>query len=224
MVSIWYRSLRGRSKHECRGHGPFASFCHDLSNSHPISTHAAYTVQPSEAPRRITRMRTSLVMNHHLKMLPVAVEPTATVARTRGPHVSRQVRAIFSVLFLLATIQCSRIALHIYRDRSGVATPVPVRAAGILDKCQLLQVPPGPAADFHTRRQSDRFVSGTKPTLITVSLRRSEHLSAKLITVAERDHLDRRREWSSSRPWRHTPRRRTYQESRVHRWQYPRPV
>ncbi|EMD37398.1 hypothetical protein CERSUDRAFT_114069 [Gelatoporia subvermispora B] len=43
---------------------------------------------------------------------------------------------------------------------------IPLHAAEILDKCQLLDVKPGPPPDFNLRTQSDRFVPGTKPTLI----------------------------------------------------------
>lgn len=46
---------------------------------------------------------------------------------------------------------------------------VPLHAAESLQKCRLLEVKPGPAPDFHLRAQSDRFVTGTRPTLLRVS-------------------------------------------------------
>ncbi|KAI0746214.1 carbohydrate esterase family 9 protein [Daedaleopsis nitida] len=79
-------------------------------------------------------------MDHH-KLLPVSVETSST----REPR-------------------CARIATGLFAI-SGVVN-APLHAPEILDKCQLLQVPPGPPPDFYTRRLSDRFVGGTKPTLI----------------------------------------------------------
>ncbi|KAI0690094.1 carbohydrate esterase family 9 protein [Cytidiella melzeri] len=43
---------------------------------------------------------------------------------------------------------------------------MPLHASEILDKCQQLSIKPGPPEDFNQRKQSDRFVPGTKTTLI----------------------------------------------------------
>ncbi|KAL0577310.1 hypothetical protein V5O48_004666 [Marasmius crinis-equi] len=43
--------------------------------------------------------------------------------------------------------------------------PVEVQR-GLLERCRSLQLEVGPPTDFHSRQESDRFVPGTKPTLI----------------------------------------------------------
>jgi hypothetical protein len=49
---------------------------------------------------------------------------------------------------------------------SSVKIKNPVVDASLLSLCQSLKTPAGPPSDFHRRVQSDRFVPGTKPTLI----------------------------------------------------------
>lgn len=43
---------------------------------------------------------------------------------------------------------------------------LPFHAEQILQTCQMLHAKPGPLPDFHKRTQSDRFVKGTRATLI----------------------------------------------------------
>nr|VWO95035.1 Amidohydrolase family protein [Ganoderma boninense] len=43
---------------------------------------------------------------------------------------------------------------------------VPYDAGSILAKCRSLHIKPGPAVDFHSRSQSDRYQSGTEAVLI----------------------------------------------------------
>ena len=43
---------------------------------------------------------------------------------------------------------------------------VPFHAKEILDKCAALKVPAGPPKDFHSRKVSDRYTSGTPSTII----------------------------------------------------------
>jgi hypothetical protein len=43
---------------------------------------------------------------------------------------------------------------------------LPLHAQETLQKCQMLNVKPGPPADFTERIQSDRFVHGTRATLL----------------------------------------------------------
>jgi hypothetical protein len=45
-------------------------------------------------------------------------------------------------------------------------TRIPLHADAILEKCASLELPAGPPSDFHKRTESDRFVHGTKPTLL----------------------------------------------------------
>lgn len=43
---------------------------------------------------------------------------------------------------------------------------IPINAQAIIAQCSALHLTPGPPDDFYSRTQSDRFVEGTKPTLI----------------------------------------------------------
>ncbi|KAI0710591.1 carbohydrate esterase family 9 protein [Earliella scabrosa] len=99
------------------------------------------------------------------KRLPVSTFPGETP--TARPQGSRRLRAFLSLVLLLTTFQFSRLVLSVLKGVSEAATSVPIHATEILEKCRLLQVPPGPPPDFHARTKSDRFVPGTKPTLIT---------------------------------------------------------
>lgn len=87
--------------------------------------------------------------------------------RTRHrPKLSRGLRVVLGFVLSLATLQCLGLSTNVWRAEERIQ--VPLRAAEWLDKCQLLDVPSGPAPHFHSRKVSDRFVPGTKPTLITV--------------------------------------------------------
>ncbi|PBK99152.1 carbohydrate esterase family 9 protein [Armillaria gallica] len=66
-----------------------------------------------------------------------------------------------SVGFLLFASQA--LWLHWAKDKT---THIPLHAAETLQKCKLLDVPPGPPPGFHSRTDSDRFVPGTKATLL----------------------------------------------------------
>ncbi len=66
-----------------------------------------------------------------------------------------------SVCFLLFASQA--LWLHWAKDKT---TQIPLHAVETLQKCKLLDVPPGPPPDFHSRIDSDRFVPGTKATLL----------------------------------------------------------
>ncbi|KAK0189119.1 hypothetical protein F5146DRAFT_1058052 [Armillaria mellea] len=65
------------------------------------------------------------------------------------------------VCFLLLASQA--LWLHWAKDKT---TLIPLHAAETLQKCKLLDVPPGPPPGFHSRTESDRFVPGTKATLL----------------------------------------------------------
>ncbi len=66
-----------------------------------------------------------------------------------------------SVGFLLFASQA--LWIHWAKDKT---THIPLHAAETLQKCKLLDVPPGPPPGFHSRTESDRFVPGTKATLL----------------------------------------------------------
>ncbi|TFK91320.1 composite domain of metallo-dependent hydrolase [Polyporus arcularius HHB13444] len=78
------------------------------------------------------------------------------------------IRALLLIVLLLATLHAFLVVLGygygIEYEHIGVN--VPLHAEDILDKCRLLEVPPGPPPDFYARERSDRFVTGTRPTLV----------------------------------------------------------
>ena len=115
----------------------------------------------------------------HDKTLPVVVETTA-----RTQHVSRHSRArvLLSALFVLAAVQCARVASTVGIGFSHATVNVPLHAEEALSKCRLLEVPPGPSPSFHSRSQSDRFVPGTKATLITVGRHSAAGCEGLLLT------------------------------------------
>ena len=115
----------------------------------------------------------------HDKTLPVVVETTA-----RTQHVSRHSRArvLLSALFVLAAVQCARVASTVGIGSSHTTVNVPLHAEEALSKCRLLEVPPGPSPSFHSRLQSDRFVPGTKATLITVGRQNAAGCKGLLLT------------------------------------------
>ena len=101
--------------------------------------------------------------------LPVPVDSVAREPARSRDAVSRRFRFFLSFVVVLATFQCSRVLLDAYNNESRQTVNVPLDAARILEKCSLLETKPGPPPDFYTRTQNDRFVSGTKPTLIKAS-------------------------------------------------------
>ncbi|KAI0748925.1 composite domain of metallo-dependent hydrolase [Fomes fomentarius] len=77
----------------------------------------------------------------------------------------RGLRVILAGALSLAALQYLRLYAGLSNTSENVQ--VPLHAAAWLEKCQRLTVKPGPPSDFNTRIQSDRFVPGTKATLIT---------------------------------------------------------
>ncbi|GJE95451.1 carbohydrate esterase family 9 protein [Phanerochaete sordida] len=90
---------------------------------------------------------------------PASGQPAAKVGYRRTTVWKLSLTAIA----LLAVSQWTAI-----KSQVGSQAPiqVPIHAEQILDKCRLLNVKPGPPEDFNLRKSSDRFVPGTKPTLI----------------------------------------------------------
>ncbi|EJF61654.1 composite domain of metallo-dependent hydrolase [Dichomitus squalens LYAD-421 SS1] len=102
------------------------------------------------------------MVGEHMKL------PTYThvPAQPKSRRLSRGLRVVLAITFSLVAFQYARLYSEVIRP-SRESTQVPLRAAEWLEKCQLLDVEPGPPEDFNTRTQSDRFVPGTRPTLIT---------------------------------------------------------
>ena len=110
-------------------------------------------------------------------ILPVSTKPAAAPAkapakpaprrRTDSLPLSRKLCYFWSFIALLVIFQGYQLFFSI----SVTISPAePLDKTGILDKCSLLNTKPGPPPNFHARTQSDRFVAGTKSTLIKVTL------------------------------------------------------
>ena len=96
-------------------------------------------------------------------------ETTVTQPRRRTP--SRGLRFVLAIALAFVGFQYLRLYSAVLKSSESVQ--IPFRAPEWLDKCQLLDAQPGPPPDFNTRTYSDRFVPGTKATLITVCSRLS---------------------------------------------------
>lgn len=152
------------------------------------------------------------------KVLPVGNVDGRTARR---PPVSRSrgFRALLSVALLLATYQAFFLFTYHPLVQHDSAEKLPLHAEDILDKCRLLDVPPGPPLDFHARRRSDRFVPGTKPTLIQVGTKSLLHrVYVVLILLLECQYMDWRTRRTRSCSRRRSPRQRPHQESGVSRY------
>ena len=86
-----------------------------------------------------------------------------TIASPRPPQHHRRRRTGF--LALLAILASAHFFLLSHTTYTPAAS-VPIHAQATLARCRALSDTPGPAFDFHRREASDRFVPGTKPTLI----------------------------------------------------------
>ncbi|KAJ7098290.1 carbohydrate esterase family 9 protein [Mycena epipterygia] len=80
-------------------------------------------------------------------------------------HAKRRVKTLHVALVVLAVFSYSLTYL-LWSDSHTELTQVPINAETIVAQCNALHLTPGPPDDFHARTQSDRFVEGTKPTLI----------------------------------------------------------
>ncbi|OCH88874.1 carbohydrate esterase family 9 protein [Obba rivulosa] len=75
-------------------------------------------------------------------------------------------RRLWHVLVLAVLSFVAVQTLLVWESTKLSRTEAPLHATEILDKCRLLDVKPGPPPDFNLRKESDRFVPGTRPTLI----------------------------------------------------------
>ncbi|KAJ7512471.1 hypothetical protein B0H11DRAFT_1844256 [Mycena galericulata] len=84
------------------------------------------------------------------------------VALPRPPHKKR----VQFALILMATLSyCFAMLTYFLWSKSPTVTLL-INAQAIVAQCSALHLTPGPPDNFHARTQSDRFVEGTKPTLI----------------------------------------------------------
>ncbi|TFY65178.1 hypothetical protein EVJ58_g2131 [Rhodofomes roseus] len=95
------------------------------------------------------------------KVLPV---PSLSERSGDRPRAKRRFsrRLVIGVLVLLALLLVSTRVPTLY----AVLRPLPPHATTALSRCRSLSLAPGPPADFHKRKVSDRFVHGTKPYLL----------------------------------------------------------
>ncbi|KAJ7131770.1 carbohydrate esterase family 9 protein [Mycena crocata] len=90
------------------------------------------------------------------------MEKTPVYAPQKG---IKRVKTIQWALAFLVVSSYSLIYL-LWSDNNSRTETLPINAQAIIAQCNALHLTPGPPADFHSRTESDRFVEGTKPTLI----------------------------------------------------------
>lgn len=83
---------------------------------------------------------------------------------------SRFLTAFLTLTFASATYFAVYSTFHAHNYSYSNPYPLhpdPGFASRVLERCQALSRPAGPPEDFHQRTESDRFVQGTRPVLIT---------------------------------------------------------
>ncbi|KAJ7793926.1 hypothetical protein B0H14DRAFT_2392986 [Mycena olivaceomarginata] len=82
-------------------------------------------------------------------------------------HAKRRVKPPQLALVLLAAFSVSySLTNYLLWPKSSYSETIPIRAQAVLAQCSALSLTPGPPDNFRSRTKSDRFVEGTKPTLI----------------------------------------------------------
>jgi hypothetical protein len=74
-------------------------------------------------------------------------------------------RISFAASFLCLVLIAS-YHLIVWKHPDALAIHILNQRRKTLDRCKYIRTPAGPPSDFHSRQQSDRFVSGTKPVLL----------------------------------------------------------
>ncbi|KAF7348544.1 Carbohydrate esterase family 9 protein [Mycena venus] len=67
---------------------------------------------------------------------------------------------------LLLLVGLSFASVYLLWPSNRHAESLPINAEVVIAQCKALHLTPGPPEDFYSRTQSDRFVGGTRPTLI----------------------------------------------------------
>ncbi|KAJ3936108.1 MAG: carbohydrate esterase family 9 protein [Lentinula lateritia] len=83
---------------------------------------------------------------------------------TKRPYSS--LRTILALSLLVVCVYTGLFAAFRTLDTKSSVAKVPINAPQIIQKCSTLNVIPGPPQDFDSRKESDRYVLGTNPTLI----------------------------------------------------------
>ncbi|OSC98900.1 carbohydrate esterase family 9 protein [Trametes coccinea BRFM310] len=96
------------------------------------------------------------------------VSQARRLGRGQRPR-SRLARVLHGVVVIALSLVALRYLVafsELGAGRGSRGVKVPLRAQEFLDKCSLLEVKAGPPPDFHKRTENDRFVVGSKATLI----------------------------------------------------------
>ncbi|KAI0828485.1 carbohydrate esterase family 9 protein [Trametes gibbosa] len=86
--------------------------------------------------------------------------------RTRPTRLAHALRVLAASTLALVAVQYLSAYSGVFLRTEPRAVRVPLHAEAYLDKCRLLDAKPGPPPEFGRRTHSDRFVPGTKATLI----------------------------------------------------------
>jgi hypothetical protein len=78
---------------------------------------------------------------------------------------TRRRRVLRLPLLGILLFVCLQAALTFHYQTSNTST-IPIHASETLRKCRHLHTKPGPPPDFNLRKESDRFVPGTRATLL----------------------------------------------------------
>ncbi|KAJ7054365.1 carbohydrate esterase family 9 protein [Mycena amicta] len=82
------------------------------------------------------------------------------------PQRKRASRGAFKFLAVITLFAVLSYSFFHLQTAPHTGHNVPRNAAALLAQCRALELTPGPPDDFHARTVSDRFVKGTRPTLI----------------------------------------------------------
>jgi hypothetical protein len=85
--------------------------------------------------------------------------------RAQATHKRSIINILYRPLFTIVFFLCLQTAF-VFRYRTSSTPTIPIHASKTLQKCRHLHTKPRPSPDFDLRKQSDRFVPGTRATLI----------------------------------------------------------
>lgn len=92
--------------------------------------------------------------------------PVTYSAVSQNPPPRRPKKRHLALFAFLTCLNCLAL-VYLYNDAfNRPSARLPIHAQESLNRCLDLAVTPGPPSNFHERRVSDRFVPGTKPTLL----------------------------------------------------------
>src|ERR1700734_501168 len=81
------------------------------------------------------------------------------------PHRKRSILRLPLLGMLALVFLQAALTFYTQRDQTSSST-IPIHASSTLHRCRHLHTKPGPPPDFNLREESDRFVPGTRATLL----------------------------------------------------------